>query len=733
MGPRFRHVLLCVFVLLAILENFSDAYPQDEGDNDRKTATVSTATTASTVDEGTATTKPTTADSTVDEGTATTKPTTEDSTVDRKTATASTTTIASTVDKETATPNATTTASTADEGTETTKPTSADSTVDRKTATASTATTASTVDEGTATTKPTTADSTVDEGTATTKPTTADSTVDRKTATASTATTASTVDRKTATASTTTIASTVDKETATPNATTTASTADEGTATTKPTTADSTVDRKTATASTTTIASTVDKETATPNAPTTASTADEGTATTKPTIADSTVDRKTATASTTTIASTVDKETATPNATTTASTVDEGTATTKPTTADSTVDRKTATASTTTIASTVDRKTATASTTTIASTVDADKTTPKATTCEQIEDKCKQEGKICKMQEGQAECSDTCPDNITKNCESVPYRFCRVRKGETECYCQEGLRHINERCEIARKVRVTLTITTNGARRRRDAAESKGDDIEFEVFAENDQEVANVTNSLNDCDKDCPLGLVSFSGVKTAPAKQCGQLETIAKDFGMKCTDGDGNGTKVLCDITKAKPIGSTTLHGIPFDVCKPLPCNETCPGSDRRHCVGESCVCKPQFKYDPATNECKSICDFKPSPCYGEAVCEAGMDYQSFYCRCPPKRTGPLCQRDNKPFLSAQLNIVIVGVVLSSLLLMCFVVSASIISRLKKKLEGPSFKKDPERSTQRELRGYDGPIQSFGPSLPTPREGLHVTMRALT
>ncbi|KAL3241470.1 hypothetical protein MRX96_002583 [Rhipicephalus microplus] len=204
-----------------------------------------------------------------------------------------------------------------------------------------------------------------------------------------------------------------------------------------------------------------------------------------------------------------------------------------------------------------------------------------------------------------------------------------------------------------------------------------------------------------------PLNDVSFSNAKTEPAKQCEQLKAVVDDFGMNCTETE-DGTKVSCDVNKAKPIGKTELDGLPFEVCK---------RDDRKHCVDESCVCKPQFKYDSVKNECQSICELKPSPCYGDAVCEIGTDYQSFYCRCPPKRTGPLCQRDNKTFLSAQLNIVIVGVVLSSLLLMCFVVSASIISRLKKKLEGPSFKKDPERSTQRELRGYDGPYKASDPA----------------
>ncbi|XP_037516593.2 uncharacterized protein LOC119393564 [Rhipicephalus sanguineus] len=351
----------------------------------------------------------------------------------------------------------------------------------------------------------------------------------------------------------------------------------------------------------------------------------------------------------------------------------------------------------------------------------------------------------CKMQGGRPVCSDTCSANKTEECESVPYRLCRVRNGKAECYCKEGLRNISGRCEIAKKVVVKFKITKNAARRRRDTREKNcnvdreelvkmikakvpdvvedsikctGDDVAFEVFAENAQKVDTyVKDALKNCGPNCPLGSVSFSGVQTERAKQCKDLKAIADDFGMKCAENETTDATFSCDTTKAEPIGETKLRGIPFQVCKPLPCNKTCTSSDRKHCVGESCVCKPQYKHDSATNECISICDSKPSPCYGEAVCEPGIDYQSFYCRCPPKRTGPLCQRDNKSFLSAQLNIVIVGVVLSSLLLMCFVVSASIISRLKKKLEGPSFKKDPERPTQRELRGYDGPFRASDPA----------------
>ncbi|XP_075748662.1 uncharacterized protein LOC119171877 [Rhipicephalus microplus] len=351
------------------------------------------------------------------------------------------------------------------------------------------------------------------------------------------------------------------------------------------------------------------------------------------------------------------------------------------------------------------------------------------------------------MQDEKPVCSDTCTDELNKKCTEVPYRRCELRQGEEKCVCDKGLKDENGECKIAKKITIKFKITKKTARRRRDTAKPtcetdmtelvkvikaqvpnvdedsivcKGGDVEFEVFAQDNEAVANFTNLVNKCGKPgsppCPLNDVSFSNAKTEPAKQCEQLKAVVDDFGMNCTETE-DGTKVSCDVNKAKPIGKTELDGLPFEVCKPLPCNETCKGDDRKHCVDESCVCKPQFKYDSVKNECQSICDLKPSPCYGDAVCEIGTDYQSFYCRCPPKRTGPLCQRDNKTFLSAQLNIVIVGVVLSSLLLMCFVVSASIISRLKKKLEGPSFKKDPERSTQRELRGYDGPYKASDPA----------------
>nr|XP_050035172.2 uncharacterized protein LOC126531608 [Dermacentor andersoni] len=247
-----------------------------------------------------------------------------------------------------------------------------------------------------------------------------------------------------------------------------------------------------------------------------------------------------------------------------------------------------------------------------------------------------------------------------------------------------------------------------------------GAEVTFDVFVQDDETLAEVTDQFENCNQPgkppCKLGFVPFESGKVEPTKQCSELKAIAIDFGMKCIDGD-NGTIFSCDGVKTQPIGSAKLDGMPFEICKPRPCNETCQGDDRKHCVLESCVCKPQYKYDSETGECKNICEAIPNLCHRDAICEPGVNYQNFYCRCPDKRTGPQCQRENKPLQSAQLNIVIVGVVLSSLLLMCFVVSASIISRLKKKLEGPNFKKDPERNPQRELRGYDGPYRASDPA----------------
>uniref|UniRef100_A0A1E1XP69 Putative lpxtg-motif cell wall anchor domain protein n=1 Tax=Amblyomma sculptum TaxID=1581419 RepID=A0A1E1XP69_AMBSC len=185
----------------------------------------------------------------------------------------------------------------------------------------------------------------------------------------------------------------------------------------------------------------------------------------------------------------------------------------------------------------------------------------------------------------------------------------------------------------------------------------------------------------------------------------------------MKCHYNKTTGTAFICNTSKTESVGSTQLNGVAFEICKRRPCNETCVGDERRHCVNEACICKPQYKFSIEEDKCVGICESKTPVCHREATCEQGKDYHSFYCNCPPKLTGPLCQRENKPLQSAKLNIVIVGVVLSSLLLLCFVVSASIISRLKKKAQGPSFNKDAERRPPRELRGYEGPYRASDPA----------------
>ncbi|XP_075548264.1 uncharacterized protein LOC142582434 [Dermacentor variabilis] len=327
---------------------------------------------------------------------------------------------------------------------------------------------------------------------------------------------------------------------------------------------------------------------------------------------------------------------------------------------------------------------------------------------------------------------------------------CKILEGKFECVCREGLKKTGDRqCKIGRKVTVRLTIS--GLRPKREIVNSStkpcdmdetelvktlkehvpnvdestivcnGADVSFDVFVQNNQEEAKVTDTFKNCDQGgksaCKLDKLTFKSGTVNPAMQCNDLKAIAKDFGMICNEDEKNGTTFSCDGAKTHAIGSATLDGMPFEICKPRPCNETCQGDDRKHCVLESCVCKPQFKHDLKTGKCENICEAIPNLCHRDATCEPGVNYQNFYCKCPDKRTGPQCQRENKPLQSAQLNIVIVGVVLSSLLLMCFVVSASIISRLKKKLEGPNFKKDPERNPQRELRGYDGPYRASDPA----------------
>ncbi|XP_049525628.1 neurogenic locus notch homolog protein 1-like isoform X11 [Dermacentor silvarum] len=377
----------------------------------------------------------------------------------------------------------------------------------------------------------------------------------------------------------------------------------------------------------------------------------------------------------------------------------------------------------------------------------------KPTTCtEEKKQECDRQGKVCDDAEREVKCIDTCPQEKVTECEKIPYKKCRIHKGKFECVCQQGLKETDDgQCKIGRKVTVRFKIPNSNSRPKRETVNKStkpcnmdeqelvkmvkenvpnvdestivcnGEDVSFDVFVQNNEEEANVTDTFAKCGQlripECKLGDVTFESGEVNPANQCKDLEAIAKDFGMECKYNESHGTTFSCDNAITQAIGSATLDGMPFEVCKPRPCNETCQGDERKHCVLESCVCKPQYKYDLESRQCKNICEAIPNLCHREAECVPGVNYQNFYCRCPPKRTGPQCQRENKPLQSAQLNIVIVGVVLSSLLLMCFVVSASIISRLKKKLEGPNFKKDPERNPQRELRGYDGPYRASDPA----------------
>ncbi|XP_077562211.1 uncharacterized protein LOC144178328 [Haemaphysalis longicornis] len=251
-----------------------------------------------------------------------------------------------------------------------------------------------------------------------------------------------------------------------------------------------------------------------------------------------------------------------------------------------------------------------------------------------------------------------------------------------------------------------------------DSIVCNGSDVTFDVFAENEENEKKITDLFEKCEQGCQLGAhisIEPGRAEVIQTNLCDDeaYQKLEKEMGLKCQYA--NETRMVCNNETSTAIGKATVQGIPFEVCKALPCTKTTCDDDKKHCVQGSCVCKPQYR--DVDGECKSICQVIPSVCPVGSTCVLGQGDQSFYCECPPKLTGPLCTRENKPLQTAKLNIVVVGVVLASLLLLCFVVSASIISRLRKKAQGPSFSKDCERRPQRELRGYDGPYKASDPA----------------
>lgn len=230
--------------------------------------------------------------------------------------------------------------------------------------------------------------------------------------------------------------------------------------------------------------------------------------------------------------------------------------------------------------------------------------------------------------------------------------------------------------------------------------------MDFEIFADGGEKIVeNVKEALQDAPPTIGDFNIEGEGIDAILVDQCQNgLSQLGKKLGgLKC-EKKGNDYVLACDDTRSTLVKSVVIDDIEVQMCQDKPCSEYCNVTQNKRCVREKCVCKHGFVLE--NDICVEAC--RPNTCKNGGTCQPHSEVQ-FMCICPSKFKGLFCEEENKELHSAKLNIVIVGVVLSALLLMCFVVSASIISRMKKKNNLLAHdSKDVER--RRELHGYDGP-----------------------
>ncbi|XP_064470514.1 uncharacterized protein LOC135385240 [Ornithodoros turicata] len=154
-------------------------------------------------------------------------------------------------------------------------------------------------------------------------------------------------------------------------------------------------------------------------------------------------------------------------------------------------------------------------------------------------------------------------------------------------------------------------------------------------------------------------------------------------------------------------PIQPNSLLNVYY--CSAETCNSnTCPGHSRA-CVDGQCVCKKGFVQQG--NDCIDPCS--NNPCKNGGTCKPHPDV-NFLCLCPAKFKGLKCEEDNLELRGAKLNVVIVGVVMAVLLLLALIVSASVISRMKKK-QGLLDDTSKELGVQ-SRHAYEGPYNASAP-----------------
>ncbi|CAN7980450.1 unnamed protein product [Ixodes pacificus] len=336
----------------------------------------------------------------------------------------------------------------------------------------------------------------------------------------------------------------------------------------------------------------------------------------------------------------------------------------------------------------------------------------------------------------------TCSEDKTIECRKTPFGKCEVVKGKDQCTCEPPMKLWERRCRLEKTVVVKVTVKVTRKSQTlysNDDGCPSNEDIEDEIWQilqrkkipimeiskikceggevtmdfkisddGGNKILENVKEALQNAKPTFGDFTIEGEGIDATLSDQCQNgLSQLGKKLGgLKC-ERKGNNYVLACDDTRSTLVESVNIADIQVHMCQDKPCSAYCDATQNKRCVREKCVCKHGFV--PDNDTCVAAC--RPNTCKNGGTCQPHSEVQ-FMCICPSKFKGLFCEEENKELHSAKLNIVIVGVVLSALLLMCFVVSASIISRMKKKNNLLAHdSKDVER--RRELHGYDGPYNA--------------------
>ncbi|KAM7314770.1 mucin-22 [Ixodes scapularis] len=310
----------------------------------------------------------------------------------------------------------------------------------------------------------------------------------------------------------------------------------------------------------------------------------------------------------------------------------------------------------------------------------------------------------------------TCSESKTNECRRTPFGKCEVLNGEDQCSCEPPMKLLGKKCKLEKKILVKVTFKVTKKSQTlysnddgcpsdedikteiRQILEGKGVHIteisnikceggevtmDFEISDDGDNKIdENVKEALRNAQPTFGDFNIEGDGIDATLVDQCQNgLSQLGKKLGgLKC-ERKGNDYVLACDDTRSTYVESVDIEDIQVHMCQDKPCSEYCNVTQNKRCVREKCVCKHGFV--PENDICVEAC--RPNICKNGGTCQPHSEVQ-FMCICPSKFKGLFCEEENKELHSAKLNIVIVGVVLSALLLLCFVVSASIISRMKKK-----------------------------------------------